>query len=169
MSDKEIVSEVEENEIEETEVEVDECELLKAEVATLKDKMLRNTAELENFKRRTNEEKQNFMRYATGEVMGDLISVIDNFDRALSSCENVLDENSFNGLKMIYDQIQNITSKNGVEVVSCVGEVFDPNFHQAVMTGKDENYDSGVVIEELQKGYKIKDKILRPAMVKVNE
>ncbi len=167
MSDKENVNENLETENEE--VEVDECELLKEEVSNLKDKLLRNSAELENFKRRTNEEKQNFMRYATGEVMLDLISVIDNFDRALSSCESELDENSLSGLKMIYEQIQNITSKNGVEVVSCVGEAFDPNFHQAVMTGADENYDSGVVIEELQKGYKIKDKILRPAMVKVNE
>ncbi|MFV0424472.1 MAG: nucleotide exchange factor GrpE [Bacilli bacterium] len=166
MSEKEIVNE--EVEIEEIE-EIDECEKLKEEVASLKDKMLRNSAELENFKRRTNEEKQNFMRYATGEIMSDLISVIDNFDRALASGDDNLSENSLEGIKMIYEQIKNITVKNGVELVESVGEKFDPNFHQAVMTGQDENFESGVVIEELQKGYKIKDKILRPAMVKVNE
>lgn len=155
--------------VEEEVVEVDEIEVLKEEIATLKDKMLRNAAEVENFKRRANEEKQNFMRYATSEVMLELVSVIDNFDRALTSCESELEGASLDGLKMIYEQINSIANKNGVEEIKCVGEEFDPNFHQAVMTGKDENYGSGIVIEEFQKGYKIKDKILRPAMVKVNE
>lgn len=168
MSDKEkeVNEEVIETEVEES---VDEVQLLKDEVASLKDKMLRNAAELENFKRRTNDEKANFMKYATSEVMIELINVIDNFERALVSCNEVLDEKSMEGFQMIYDQVNAITVRNGVEEVVSVGEKFDPNFHQAVMTGVDENYESGIVIEEFQKGYKIKDKILRPAMVKVNE
>ncbi len=166
---EEVVETVETTKESEAEVEISETEALKAEIAALKDKMLRNTAELENFKRRTNEEKQNFMRYANSEVMLDVISVLDNFERALSSCECSVDHNALDGLRLIYTQISDLATKNGVEVVECVGEVFDPNFHQAVMTGKDDNYESGIVIEEFQKGYKIKDKILRPAMVKVNE
>ncbi len=167
MSDKKKVEE--EIEVESVEETVDETQQLKDEVALLKDKMLRNAAELENFKRRTNEEKQNFMRYAVSEVMSDLISVIDNFDRALNALDGQLDDKSLEGINMIYEQVNSITKKNGVEVVETVGEKFDPNFHQAVMTGNDDNYESGIVIEEFQKGYKIKDKILRPAMVKVNE
>ncbi|MFV0499680.1 MAG: nucleotide exchange factor GrpE [Bacilli bacterium] len=171
MSEKEIMTEeVEKEEIhEETENVNDDMEVLKKEVHSLKDKVLRNAAELENFKRRTNEEKQNFMRYATGEIMTDLITVIDNFDRAIESCNSEINNNALDGFKLIYKQIVDITEKNGVELVASVGEEFDPNFHQAVMTGKDDNYESGAVIEEFQKGYKIKDKILRPAMVKVNE
>ncbi len=149
--------------------EVSAEEALKLECESLKDKLLRNTAELDNFKRRTNEEKQNFMKYASQGVMSELILVVDNYERALSSIENEVDEGVFSGMKMILDQLNKTLLNNGVEVVKSVGEKFDPNVHQAVMTDSNEEFESGVVTEELQKGYKMKERILRPAMVKVNE
>ncbi len=149
--------------------EVSEYDLLKKDYDALADKLLRNSAELENFKRRTNEEKQNFMKYATQGVMLDLVGVIDNFDLALKNLESNVDENVYSGIKMIFEQLSKLMENNGVEVIESVGKVFDPNMHQAVMTGNDDSMESGYVIEEFQKGYKMKDKILRPAMVKVNE
>ncbi len=149
--------------------EVSAEEALKLECDNLKDKLLRNTAELENFKRRTNEEKQNFMKYANQGVMSELILIVDNYERALSSIESEVESGTFSGMKMILDQLNKTLLNNGVEIVKSVGEQFDPNVHQAVMTDSDPEYESGVVTEELQKGYKMKDRILRPAMVKVNE
>ncbi len=160
-------NEKKENEVLEEEQVVSE-DVLEKEVNLLKDKLLRNTAELENFKRRTNEEKHNFMKYANQNLMYELIDVLDNFERAIDS----VDENSDStlvGIKMIYNQLKTVLSTNGVEVIESVGSVFDASKHQAVMQGNDENFDSQVVIEELQKGYMFKDKVLRPAMVKVNE
>ncbi len=148
--------------------EVD-VEKLQLECEKLKDKLLRNSAELENFKRRTNDEKQNFMKYATQDIMSELIQILDNYERALDTITGKVDDSVYAGIKMIFDQLSNLLSANGVELIDSIGSVFDPNIHQAVMTGSDENYESGVVIEEFQKGYKMKDKILRPAMVKVNE
>ncbi len=158
------------------EEQVEECideevsveEQLQAEVNTLKDKLLRNAAELENFKRRTNDEKNSFMKYANQNLMFELIDVLDNFERAIDSV-NEASDNTLVGIKMIYNQLKTVLSTNGVEVIESIGCAFDPSKHQAVMQGKDENYESQVVIEELQKGYMFKDKVLRPAMVKVNE
>lgn len=157
------------NEEEKVEEKISEVDALKFECEKLNDKLLRNTAELENFKRRTNEEKQNFMKYASQGVMTDLIGIVDNYERALASIESLVDGNTFLGVKMILDQLNNVLISNGVEEIKSVGEVFDPNVHQAVMTDNNSDFDSGVVTEELQKGYQMKDRILRPAMVKVNE
>ncbi len=157
---------VEVNDEEKAEATVEET--LQQEVNLLKDKLLRNTAELENFKRRTNDEKQTFMKYAVSGVMLELIDIVDNFERALDSMSS-LEEESLVGVKMIYNQLNTVLTANGVEVIEAIGKDFDPNIHQAVMTGKDENYGSQIVIEELQRGYMFKDKVLRPSMVKVNE
>lgn len=157
---------VEVNNEEKAEATVEET--LQQEVNLLKDKLLRNTAELENFKRRTNDEKQTFMKYAVSGVMLELIDIVDNFERALDSMSS-LEEESLVGVKMIYNQLNTVLTANGVEVIEAIGKDFDPNIHQAVMTGKDENYGSQIVIEELQRGYMFKDKVLRPSMVKVNE
>ena len=73
------------------------------------------------------------------------------------------------GFAMIFDQLMNILQKNGVEVIEAQGKEFDPNFHQAVMTANDENFGHNIVVEELQKGYKLKDRVIRASLVKVNE
>ncbi len=164
---KNIDEEIVEKDSSVSEISVEES--LRLECESLKDKLLRNTAELENFKRRTNEEKQNFMKYACQNVMSELIAIVDNYERALGSIESEVDKNTYSGMRMILDQLNKTLLNNGVEIVQSVGEVFDPAVHQAVMTDNNTDFESGVITEELQKGYKMKDRILRPAMVKVNE
>ena len=99
----------------------------------------------------------------------ELLPVIDNFERALQT--DVSDENKGfkDGMVMIYEQLQNALKSQGIEAIETVNKEFDPNIHHAVMQVEDENFDSNVIVEELQKGYMLKDKVIRPAMVKVNK
>ena len=141
----------------ETESEViDETVELKQQIQDLKDQLLRNAAELENFKRRMNEERVREAKYRSQAVITNIIPAIDNFERALSS--TVEDENTktfLTGFKMIHTQAE--------------GVAFDPTVHQAVMQEAVEGVESGMVLQELQKGYKLKDRVIRPSMVKVSE
>ena len=150
----------------------DELILLQEELASEKEKSLRVQAEFVNFKRRKEEETSSMLRYANAEVFENLLPVIDNFERAIKLDDNDLtDEISkfLSGFKMIYGNFIDILNKNEVKEIEASGLEFDPNFHQAVLTEKDENKPGGVVLEVLQKGYLYKDKVIRPAMVKVNE
>lgn len=157
-----------EEETEEYIEELDEKEVLLVEVQELKDKLLRNQAELENFKRRTNEERMKERKYAQQYVLMKLIDLNDNFERALNS-----NEDDYNGLKegltMIMTQLNSILEEEKVTKIESVGKEFDPNYHQAVMTGADDEIEDDHVSEEFQTGYMYKDRILRPSMVKVNK
>lgn len=142
---------------------------LQEKYKVLEDKVLRNSAEVENFKRRSNQELQNFMKFANQSLVEELIPIMDNIDRALDSLSEEVDESIVSGISMIYNQLQSVLTNHGVETIETVGQQFDPNYHQAVMTGKDDNFESGAVIEQFQKGYTLKGKVVRAAMVKVND
>ena len=150
----------------------DEINALKAELALKEEKNLRIQAEMMNFKRRKEEETVRLLKYANEDILTSMLSVIDNFERGLKMDDNDLsDEVSkfLSGFKMIYTEIIGILNKNEVKEIPAEGLEFDPKVHQAVLMEHDDTKPHGVVLEVLQKGYMYKDKVLRPAMVKVNE
>ena len=157
----------------EKKVKVDkEKEELKNKNAELSDKILRISAEMQNMKRRYEEEISRIYKYDGEDVIKQLLTVVDNFERAiLLDDENLEDELSkfLSGFKMIYTNLVNILNTKGVSEIECQNQVFDPNTMQAVLTDKVEGIESGHVIEVLQKGYIYNEKVIRPAMVKVNE
>lgn len=145
---------------------------LKNELKESSDKVLRIAAEMQNYKRRADTEKENLLKYANEDLAKSLLPILDNFERAIKLDDNDLsDEVSkfLSGFKMIYGSFVNVLNDIEVKEIDCDGLEFDPVYHQAVLTEKDETKPSGVVLEVLQKGYMYKDKVIRPAMVKVNE
>ena len=147
-------------------------EFLKEELKKEKEKNMRIQAEMINFKKRKEEETSNLLKYANEDLVSELLPVIDNFERAIKmDNDDLSDEVSkfLEGFKMIYGNLINILNKLDVKEIEASGIEFDPKYHQAVLTEKDESKPSGVVLEVLQKGYMYKDKVIRPAMVKVNE
>lgn len=144
----------------------------KDEIASLQDKVLRLTADMQNMKRRSEEEMAKICKYDGEKIILELLPVIDNFERAIMLDDRDLtDELSkfLSGFKMIYTSILNIFNNLEVKEIDCKGLEFDPTKMEAVLTEKDENLPANVVIEVLQKGYMYKDKVIRVAMVKVNE
>ena len=149
----------------------EELEKISAALAEEKAKSMRIQAEMLNFKKRKEEEMSNFLKYANTDLVADLLPIVDNFERAIKLDNNDLsDEVSkfLEGFKMIYGNLISILNKIEVKEIEAEGVEFDPNYHQAVLTEKDENKPAGVVLEVLQKGYMYKDKVIRPAMVKVS-
>lgn len=131
------------------------------------DKYTRLMADFQNFKKRTEKEKADVYSFANEKIMTDLLQVIDNFERALGSeCQ---DQAYADGMQMIFKQFTDILKNSGLEEIEAVGHDFDPNFHHAVLTDSNPDFDSGKVTEVLQKGYKLNGKVIRPSMVKVNE
>ncbi len=131
----------------------------------LNNKYLRLMADFQNFKRRTEKEKSDIYAFANEKIVGELLNVIDNFERAL---EHAPEGDGFaDGMKMIFKQLQDVLEKSGVTEIQSLGEDFDPNFHNAVMMEDSDEYDSGKVTCVLQKGYLLNNKVVRPAMVKV--
>lgn len=162
---KEVEQDVEEVVIEET-VE----EKLQKEVIELKDKFLRNQAELENFKKRLNEERIRERKYASIDVCKALLAPLDNFDLALK--QEVKDKATINflkGFKMIEDQLYNVLKDQGAVEIEALNKEYDPNYHQAIMKEKIEGTKADLVVEVLQKGYMFKDRLLRPSIVKISE
>ena len=147
---------------------IEEIEKLKQEVAEEKDKRMRIQAEMMNIKKRSDDTLAMYRKYANEDILKSLLPIIDNFERALSM-ENDENREFLKGFAMIYTNILNILEANEVKEIVSLNETFDPEVHQAVLTEKSEDVESGIVIEVLQKGYKYKDKVLRPAMVKVSE
>jgi molecular chaperone GrpE len=147
----------------------EEIESLKQQVETEENKYLKLYAEFENFKRRNRQEMETNNKYKHQEMVEDLLPIIDNFERALK-IEG--DSESFNsllkGVEMVYNDLVNTLMKHDVREIESVGQPFDPNYHQAVMTEASDE-DDGIVIEEFQKGYILKDRVIRPSMVKVSE
>jgi molecular chaperone GrpE len=149
-----------------------EIENLKLQIDMLKESLLRNQAELQNYKRRKNEEVEKILRYKDEEIIKELLMVLDNFERAIKMDDNDLsDEVSrfLEGFKLIYTNMINILNKFDVKEIEAEGVEFNPDYHHAVLTDHDENKPEGVVLEVLQKGYMYKDRVVRAAMVKVNE
>ena len=144
-----------------------ELERVTNELALEREKSMRIQAEMMNFRKRKEEEVINIRKYANEDILLQLVSVMDNFGRALS-LETEENKEFLKGFQMIYTNIQNIITSSGVTEIDCLNKEFDPNYHQAVLTEKSDS-ESGIVIEVLQKGYMYKDKVLRPSMVKVSE
>ena len=139
--------------------------------AELKDKLLRNAAELENFKRRMNEERIKDRKYASCDLVSDLVSILANLDKCVNmETEDQMLKNFLIGFKMINNQLFDRLYQDGLEEIKVEkGMAFDPNIHHAIETTEVEGIESNVITEVVQKGYKYKDRIIKPAMVKVNK
>ena len=142
-----------------------ELEKLKAERDTLLDRLARAQAEFENARRRASKEQQEFRDYAAADAIKPLLPVLDSFERALQVKSDPADFRS--GVELIYKQLQDALAKVGVRAIPAKGEQFDPHVHEAIEMVETTEAADHEVIEELQRGYKIKDRLLRPAMVKV--
>jgi molecular chaperone GrpE len=132
-------------------------------------KFLRAQADLDNVKRRTRKEKEDQAKYASLPLLEQILPALDNFERAIEASKGTQDIDSIiKGVEMVFRQMEQVFQKEGVEVIPSVGQPFDPNVHQAVMQVESDEFESGTVVEELQKGYILKDKVIRPSMVKVS-
>ena len=140
---------------------------LVAENAELREHLLRRQADFENLRRRVENERADFTRYAAMETMGELLPLIDDFERALEAAPSAEDE-FVKGIEIIYRRFLSTLEKAGLEPIESVGRPFDPNFHHAVETVPTDEFDDHTVIEEYRKGYNFKGKLLREAMVRVS-
>jgi molecular chaperone GrpE len=148
----------------------EQVDALEKEINDLKDKLLRNAAELENFKKRMHQERIQDRKYASKNLILDLLNPIDQLDRIVNmKTDNDLLKNFLIGFKMINDQIMNIMQQDGVKEIEALNMKFDPKYHHAIETISNLDKENGIVIEVVQKGYTYKEQLLRPAMVKVNE
>ena len=148
-------------------IDKEKDELIKANL-DLKEKVLRITAEMQNIRRRSEIDLANAYKYDGFDLMEKVLPILDNFERAISIKQEGT-EKFLEGFKMIYENLRNILFNKGVTEIECLHKEFDPNMMNAVMTDTNEDFPNNVVLEVLQKGYMYQDKILRPAMVKVNE
>ncbi len=145
-------------------------EELQNEINALKDKNMRIAAEMVNTLRRKDEETNRLLKYSNESLITELLPVIDNFERALNVDATSNDIESYQkGMTMIYNSLKNILEKFEVKEIEAIDKEFDPSFHQAVMQEEKEGTKENIVIEVLQKGYTYKDKVIRPAMVKVSK
>ncbi|MCL6516342.1 nucleotide exchange factor GrpE [Alicyclobacillus sp.] len=143
-----------------------EAARLADEVERLRQQLLRAHADFDNFRRRTRQEKEDLQWFANKQLLVELLPVVDNFERALAASGEASDLRA--GVEMVHRQLVGILEKFGVTPVPAVGEKFNPTVHEAVMQEPaGEGAEPGVVVQELQRGYMLKDKVLRPAMVKV--
>ena len=148
----------------------DQIKILQGEVDKWKNDYYKVFADMENIKRRMQNEHANNLKFMMQGFIEQMLPIVDNFERSLA-IENPSEEvaNFLKGYEMIYKQIMTLLENQGVKVIEAEGKEFDPNFHQAVMTVSDENFKPGMVVEELQKGYMLKDRVIRASLVKVSE
>lgn len=163
---EETTEEVEEKDLEQNSSDEVE-EKLNSEIEELKNQLLRLQADFVNYKNRTEREKSNSIILANEGLILKLLPVLDNFNRAFTHVN--LEDEAIKGFVMIKEQFEAILKSEMVEEIESDGAVFDPNLHNAVMTESKDGVDSGIVLETFEKGYKIKDKVIRPSMVKVSE
>lgn len=151
----------------------EEIEALKGQVEKLtgdlqekKDRLLRLQADFDNFRRRSAKEREEISAVVTQNFCKDMLPLLDNFERAMAA--ETKDVEAFQkGVEMIFTQFQEVLKKNGLEQIEAVGQKFDPNFHQAVMRVEDPEREDDTVAQELQKGYMVKGRVIRPSMVQV--
>ena len=152
-----------------TEFSGDELENLKIENAELKDRLLRSHAELENFRRRTQKESLDAMKYQSMPVIRDMLPGIDNLQRAIDAADQTGDtQNLIDGIKMVTQQFTDALKKHSAEPIDPVGEPFDPNLHEALTQIPSADHPPMTVIQVIEAGYKIHDRVLRPAKVMVS-
>lgn len=163
-------NETEESQEADSEENQSELNQLKDENADLNDRLLRLQADFDNYKRRMKKEKETDLKYKSQELATEIIPALDNFERALQTGADQENVASFiEGVEMVYQQLQQALEKVGVTEIEAEGKEFDPTVHQAVMQVQEDGFESNQVIEVLQKGYQLKDRVIRPAMVKVNQ
>jgi molecular chaperone GrpE len=131
------------------------------------DRLLRKTAEFENYRRRMEKERRELAQYAAGDLLEALLPILDDFERALQADAGADPDAYRQGVELIYKQLQDLLARRGVTGIDAVGKDFDPRFHQAITHEESPGRREGEVIEEVRRGYMHGDRLLRPAMVKV--
>lgn len=150
----------------------EEIKKLQEENKQLTEKVKLTQAELINYRKRKDEEVQTLLKYANVDIVSEILNVVDNFERAIihaNDSENAELKKYNDGINIIYTNLKSILNKFGVEEINRVGEIFNPNEEQALLTDSVEDKEDEVVLEVLQKGYKLKDRVIRPASVKINQ
>ncbi len=145
----------------------DPVEALRQEKDALQDRLLRTAAEFDNYRKRVERERRDLSEFAAADVLAELLPIIDNFDRALQAPAGSDTDALRRGVELIHKQMLDLLRKRGVTPIDAVGADFDPNVHEAVVHEPSERHRDGEVIQELQRGYKLGDRLLRPSMVKV--
>lgn len=140
---------------------------LQRERDELYDRLLRTTAEFDNFRKRTERERREFAEWAAAELLGDVLSVVDDFERALAAAAPPEAHKFREGVELIHRQLMEVVKKRGVQPLTVVGEDFDPTLHQAVAYDETPGARDGEVVAELRRGYRLGEKLLRPALVRV--
>ena len=144
----------------------DPLDELRREKDALQDRLLRTAAEFDNYRKRVERERRDLADYIKADVLAELLPIVDNFERALQA-PSAETESLRKGVELIHKQMLDFLRKRGVTPIEALGADFDPNFHQAVIHETSPSHREGEVVEELQRGYMLGDKLLRPAMVKV--
>ncbi|NDI33753.1 nucleotide exchange factor GrpE [Chengkuizengella sediminis] len=169
MADENLSDEEEQNVEEQILMDKQDIDELKKNADESQQKLLRTQADFDNFRRRTRLEKEEALKYASKGLIEQLLPVIDNFERAISSSAETKDFDSLmKGIEMVFDQMKQTFDSEDLKPIESVGQPFNPEYHQAIMQVESEEHEEGIVVEEVQKGYILKDKVLRPAMVKVS-
>ncbi|QGQ95705.1 nucleotide exchange factor GrpE [Paenibacillus psychroresistens] len=133
------------------------------------ERYMRVQADYDNFRRRSRQEKEDFAKYASVKLIEQLLPIVDNFERALVASKSVKDfEVLIKGIEMTAKQLDQVLESEGLKAIESVNQPFNPDFHQAIMQVDSEDHEEGTIVEEIQKGYMLKDKVIRPAMVKVS-
>jgi len=147
-----------------------EIQLLKEKLEEADNRYLRLQADFDNFRRRSRLDLEASQKYRAQKLITDLLPAIDNFERAMKiEADNEQTKTLLQGMDMVYRSLLDALKNEGVEPIESVGKEFNPHQHQAVMQGEDENYGPNIVTDEFQKGYLLKDRVIRAAMVKVNQ
>ena len=156
--------------------EFEKKETPESKLRDTEDKLLRTLAEMENQRRRFEKERQEAFEFGGFNLAKESLALLDNIDRAVISFKNdeILKKNDdldkiIDGIEIVKKDLESIFKKNGIEPIKCLNEKFDPNFHQAMLEVEDNAKDSGIVVQEIQKGYMMKDRLLRPSMVGVTK
>ena len=147
------------------ETQPDPLEDLRRERDSLQDRLLRTAAEFDNYRKRMDRERRELADSTAGEVVSELLPIVDNLERALQAAAE--DDPLRKGVELIHRQMLDLLRKRGVKPIEALGTDFDPNFHQAVIHEESTEHREGEVMAELQRGYVVGDRLLRPAMVKV--
>ena len=150
----------------------EECEdaisSLKEEIDKINNQYIRLAADFDNYRKRQMQERESLLKYGAEETLKKMIEALDNIDRAKASVENIDDVKTVkDSYELVFKQIYDVLSKMGLEIIETQGKEFDPNFHEAVMQTPTSEYPENTIIAELQKGYKLGDKVLRPSLVNV--
>ncbi len=138
---------------------------LASEKADLEDRLLRLRAEFDNYRRRVERERSDFLQFAAADLVGQVLPVLDDFERALK--HETADREYAKGIELIFQRLLETLKKMGLEPLEAAGQKFDPNLHQAVQRVETDEAEDQTILEEFQKGYNFRGKLLRPAMVKV--